>query len=66
MKEFIKGLFGFGSCLGIALMGIGFFLWLFGCAWRIAIFAGTALCAGGYGYIGIEEGVNENGKEEER
>ena len=66
MKNIIKSIFGIGICLGVVLMTVGFFLWLFGCAYRITIFAGTMLCAGAYGYICCYEEGADDGKDKAR
>lgn len=55
MKGFIKAFFGLGVIVGMALLAFGFFAYLFGTLYRIAIFAGTLLCATGCGYAQICE-----------
>ena len=65
MKGFIKTFFGVGVCVGFVLLCFGFFAYLFGTLYRIAIFAGTMLCASGLGYAQFceEEPHESTGKD---
>lgn len=54
MKGIIKSALGLGVIIGMVLLGIGFFRFLLGEPYRIAILAGTLLCAVGIGYAQLE------------
>lgn len=56
MKNFIKSALGLGVIIGMVLLGIGFFRFLLGEPYRIALLVGTLLCAVGIGYAQMEEG----------
>lgn len=66
MRGFIKTFFGVGVVVGMGLLAFCFFAFLFGTLYRIAIFAGTMLCATGCGYAQIcEEEQKDEGTGED-
>ena len=59
MKSFIKTIFGLGVIVGMVLLFVGFMLYLFGAAYRIAVAMGTLLCTMGWEYAQICETEEE-------
>lgn len=62
MKGFVKTFLGVGVVAGMCLLVFGFAAWLFGTLYRVAIFAGTMLCAAGAGYAQIAEEEDESAR----
>lgn len=60
MRDIIKTVLGLGVIIGMVLLAIGFFLFLFEEPYRLCIADGTLLCALGIGYANtIEEGEDD-------
>ncbi len=55
MSGFLKTFFGVGVVVGMTLLAVGFFLFLFQEPYRLCIAVGTLLCATGCGYAQICE-----------
>lgn len=55
MRRVLENIFGAGFLVGLALILIGFVLWFFGCAYKIALMLGGVLWLAGFGYLQIEE-----------
>lgn len=61
MRDAIKTILGLGVIIGMVLLAIGFFLFLFEEPYRLCIAVGTLLCATGIGYANmIEEGEDDD------